>query len=196
MIVENINLTGHFLIAMPAMVDPFFSKTMTFICTHNHDGAMGIIINRPIELTFSTLFEQIKLELNNTIIANNHVHFGGPVQLERGFVLHQTNDDLDAIWDSTVRINPLLALTTSKDILAAVASQTGPKKLLVTLGYAGWTSGQLEDEMASNAWLSIKVDDDLTSKIIFDIDNEDKVNVAMSTLGLDFANFSEEVGHA
>ena len=181
---------------MPAMQDPFFAKTVTLICSHSQDGAMGIILNRPTELTFSALFEQVKLELNNAMLADKTVHFGGPVQIERGFVLHQSSDDADQSWDSSIRINPLLALTTSRDILAAVATNAGPRKLMISLGYAGWSPGQLEDEMANNAWLSTKLDDVVTSRIVFDVANDEKLNIAMASMGLDFANLSEEAGHA
>jgi putative transcriptional regulator len=186
--VENVNLTGHFLIAMPAMTDPYFAKSLTFICEHNKDGAMGVVINRPIDMTLDTLFEQIDLDLNNSPIATEAVHFGGPVQIDRGFVLHNPAGK----WQSTIAINGDIALTTSKDILEAVAHGTGPEKILVTLGYAGWSAGQLEQEMAHNAWLSVKAAD----SVIFDMPNADKLDAAMSLLGVDFSQLSEVAGHA
>lgn len=190
---ENVNLTGHFLIAMPAMTDPYFAKSVTFICEHNTDGAMGIVINRPIDMTLDALFEQINLNLNDSPIAHLPVHFGGPVQIDRGFVLHQPAGD----WQSTIAINGETALTTSKDILEAVANGSGPLKMLVTLGYAGWTAGQLEQEMAQNAWLSVKADDPTKlNSVIFDLPSADKLNAAMGLLGLDFARLSDEAGHA
>ena len=193
MIVENVNLTGHFLIAMPAMTDPYFAKSVTFICEHNPEGAMGVVINRPIDMTLDALFEQINLNLSDNPIAQLPVHFGGPVQIDRGFVLHQPAGD----WQSTIAINGETALTTSKDILEAVANGTGPLKMLVTLGYAGWTAGQLEQEMAQNAWLSVKADDPATlNSVIFDLPSADKLNAAMSLLGLDFARLSDGAGHA
>lgn len=186
--VENVNLTGHFLIAMPAMTDPYFAKSVTFICEHNQDGAMGVVINRPIDMTFDTLFEQINLDLKDNPIASKAVHFGGPVQIDRGFVLHQPAGE----WQSTIAIDGETALTTSKDILEAIALGTGPKKMLITLGYAGWAAGQLEQEMGQNAWLSVKAQ----GSVIFDLPSDEKLDAAMGLLGLDFARLSEGAGHA
>ena len=149
---------------------------------------MGVVINRPIDMTMVDLFGQIDLDLNDNPMANEPVYFGGPVQIDRGFVLHQPAGD----WDSTIAINGETALTTSKDILEAVAHGQGPQKILVTLGYAGWSAGQLEEELGQNAWLSVKAKD----SVIFDLPSEDKLTAAMSLLGLDFARLSEEAGHA
>jgi putative transcriptional regulator len=191
--VENVNLSGHFLIAMPAMTDPYFARSVTFICEHNQDGAMGVVINRPIDMKLDALFEQINLELDNNSFAEKSVHFGGPVQIDRGFVLHQPAGD----WDSTIAIHGETALTTSKDILEAVANGQGPEKILVTLGYAGWGAGQLEQEMAQNAWLSVKPNDiQSQDKVIFDTPNEEKFTAAIGLLGIDLATLSEEAGHA
>ena len=191
---ENINLTGHFLIAMPAMTDSFFSKSVTFICTHNQDGAMGIMINRPTDITFETLFEKINVELLNIGVADKHVLYGGPVQPERGFVLREiTNGE----WDSTVQIANNIALTTSKDILESVAIGHGPAKMLVTLGYAGWTSGQLEQEIMQNAWLSVQANDTETlHKILYDTDYDEKLSATLALLGVDPAMLSDVAGHA
>lgn len=190
---ENVNLSGHFLIAMPAMTDPYFVRSVTFICEHNEDGAMGVVINRPIDMKLDALFEQINLELDNNSFAENAVHFGGPVQIDRGFVLHQPAGD----WDSTIAVHGETALTTSKDILEAVSKGQGPEKILVTLGYAGWSAGQLEQEMAQNAWLTVKPTDiQSQDKVIFDIPNEEKFSAAMGLLGIDLAALSEEAGHA
>lgn len=190
---ENVNLTGHFLIAMPAMTDPYFARSVTFICEHNQDGAMGVVINRPIDMKLESLFEQINLQLGNSPLAQNVVHFGGPVQIDRGFVLHQPAGD----WGSTIAVHGDTALTTSKDILEAAAAGRGPDKMLVTLGYAGWAAGQLEEEMAQNAWLSVKPDSNQAQdNVIFDVPNEEKFAAAMALLGIDFAALSEEAGHA
>lgn len=186
--VENVNLTGHFLIAMPAMEDPYFSRSVTYICEHNAQGAMGIVINRPIEMRLSELFDQIDLESENEAIGQLPVHFGGPVHADRGFVLHQPAGD----WRSTLMIHGNTALTTSKDILEASALGVGPQKILVTLGYAGWAAGQLEQELAQNAWLTVPADD----AIIFDLPSEQKRDAAMHLLGLDFSRLSDEAGHA
>lgn len=190
---ENVNLTGHFLIAMPAMTDPYFARSVTFVCEHNPDGAMGVVINRPIDMTLDDLFGQINLELHDKLLGHHAVHFGGPVQIDRGFVLHQPAGE----WDSTIAIHGDTALTTSKDILEAVAEGRGPSKILVTLGYSGWAAGQLEQEMAQNAWLSVKPDDFKSlDHLIFDTPSEQKLSAAMGLLGLDFARLSEGAGHA
>ena len=185
---ENINLTGHFLIAMPAMQDPYYSKSLTYICEHNQDGAMGVVINRPTDMPLEKLFEQIKVDLSNVRIAKKPVHFGGPVQLDRGFVLHQPAGS----WQSTIAVHGDTALTASKDILEAVAKGEGPEKIIVTLGYAGWSAGQLEEEMAHNAWLSVQAND----HVIFDTPTEYKLNAAMHLLGIDLSQLSDEAGHA
>lgn len=185
---ENVNLTGHFLIAMPAMQDPYFAKSVTYICEHNDSGAMGVVINQPIAMNLEALFAQLNLNISELPLAKKTAHFGGPVQVERGFVLHHPKGD----WDCTIAINDELALTSSKDILEATAVGNGPDKMLITLGYAGWSAGQLEDELSKNAWLTVRASDN----VIFDIPNEQKFNAAMQLLGLDFANLSEVAGHA
>jgi putative transcriptional regulator len=191
------NLTGQFLIAMPAMTDPYFSKTVTYICTHNEDGAMGVIINRSADITVANLFKQIQLEVESQPMLKKTVHFGGPVQTERGFILH---DIMPAPYDefnSTIVINNTVALTTSKDILEAAAQNKGPQKMLIALGYAGWTAGQLESELAQNAWLSLKTDklEDVHT-LIFDKPDNEKFDYAMRMMGLNLANLSEVAGHA
>jgi putative transcriptional regulator len=191
---ENVNLTGHFLIAMPALTDPFFAKSVTFICTHNQDGAMGVMINRPTDVTYETLFEKINVELLNSIVAQKHVLYGGPVQPERGFVLHET---AAGEWDSTITIAENTALTTSKDILESVAIGAGPEKMLLTLGYAGWTPGQLEQEIAQNSWLSVEAKDvETLHKILYETHYDDKLNATLALLGVDPAMLSDVAGHA
>lgn len=185
---DKINLTHHFLIAMPTMTDPFFAKSLTYVCEHNEEGAMGIVVNRPISLTLSELFAQINMPLSQTELQDLPVHFGGPVQTDRGFVLH----DPAGTYQSTLHVNDKVNLTTSKDILQAVGEGSGPKHLLVTLGYAGWSQGQLEQELAANAWLSVPADE----HILFDLPAEEKLPAAMKLLGIDFASLSEEAGHA
>lgn len=194
MTLENINLTGHFLIAMPALTDPYFSKSVTFICSHNEDGAMGVVINRPTDLTYDALFEKINLELTDSTLAQKPVLYGGPVQPDRGFVLHQPNG---MEWDSSITIAENTTLTTSKDILEAVAQGAGPEKMLLTLGYAGWTPGQLEQEIAQNAWLSVQPKD-VTSlhEILYDMQHEHKLDATMALLGINFGMLSDEAGHA
>ena len=187
---------------MPAMTDPYFSKTVTYICTHNQDGAMGVIINRHSDITVARLFEQIKLETESLSLLTKAVHYGGPVQTERGFILHSILPAPHDEFNSTVVINNAVALTTSKDILEAVASNNNlknnvPSKLLIALGYAGWTAGQLEEEMAQNAWLSLKTGlVEEAHALIFDAPNGDKFDLAMGMMGLNLANFSQQTGHA
>ncbi|CAN4269134.1 COG1678 Putative transcriptional regulator [Methylophilaceae bacterium] len=190
---KNVNLTGHLLIAMPGMSDPFFSKSVTFICTHNQDGAMGVMINRPTDLSYETLFEKIKVDLAQSELAEKPVLYGGPVQPERGFVLHERSGE----WDSTLSIAENTALTTSKDILESVAIGTGPTKMLLALGYAGWTAGQLEQEIAANSWLSVQAKDGETlHKILFECKAEDKLNASLALLGVNPAMLSNVAGHA
>ena len=185
---SQLDLSNHFLIAMPAMTDPFFAKSLTYVCEHNEQGALGIVVNRPVSLTLGELFEQIKVPLNAVELGSVPVHFGGPVQTDRGFVLHEPAGE----WQSTLTINGKIGLTTSKDILEAVGQAKGPSNLLVTLGYAGWSQGQLEHEIAQNAWLTVPA----TEHILFDLPAEERMGAAMALLGIDYASLSEESGHA
>lgn len=170
------------------MTDPFFAKSLAYICEHNGQGAMGIVVNRPISLTLSELFAQINMPLNQNELEDMPVHFGGPVQTDRGFVLHEPSGS----WQSTLHINDKVGLTTSKDILQAVGEGQGPRNLLVTLGYSGWSEGQLEQEMSQNAWLSVPADE----RIMFDLPAEERLAAAMALLGIDYATLSDETGHA
>jgi len=182
------NLTQHFLIAMPAMADPHFSRTLTYICEHNDQGALGIVVNRPIEMSLQTLLEQVSIPLGGEAFKSIPIHFGGPVQVDRGFVLHTPLGQ----WQSTLAVNSEIGLTTSKDILQAVARGEGPGKLFVTLGYAGWAPGQLENELAQNAWLTVQAQ----PEVIFDLPADKRLPAAMGLLGIDFASLSEQAGHA
>jgi putative transcriptional regulator len=182
------NLAQHFLIAMPAMADPHFSRTLTYICEHNDQGALGIVVNRPLEMSLQTLLEQVSIPLSGGALTAIPIHFGGPVQVDRGFVLHTPLGQ----WQSTLAVSSEIGLTTSKDILQAVARGEGPGKLFVTLGYAGWAPGQLENELAQNAWLTVQARPD----VIFDLPAERRLSAAMSLLGIDFASLSEQAGHA
>jgi putative transcriptional regulator len=185
---SSINLTNHFLIAMPNMVDPFFARTLTYLCEHNDQGALGLVVNRPIDLTLQALFERLSLALKQREIGDAPVYYGGPVQTDRGFVLHAPPGD----WQSTLRVREAIGLTTSKDILEAVGRGEGPHRMMVTLGYAGWSPGQLEHELSQNAWLTVEARD----AIIFDLPAEERLAAAMELLGLDFARLSDEAGHA
>ena len=185
---ENINLTHHFLIAMPAMEDYLFSKTVTYICEHNEQGALGLVINRPMDLSLAGLFKQLGIASQESLCSESTVLFGGPVQVDCGFVLHKPVGH----WQSTLTINQKLGLTTSLDILKAIANAEGPDQILVALGYAGWAAGQIEHEMAQNAWLSVPA----TMDIIFDMPSEERLPAAMELLGIDYTRLSNDVGHA
>lgn len=185
---DQVNLTHHFLIAMPNMVDPHFAKTLTFICEHNDKGALGLVVNRPTEMTLQTLLEQVSIPFGSEEFKSIPIHFGGPVQVDRGFVLHMPLGQ----WQSTLAVSPEVGLTTSKDILQALARGEGPHQLLVTLGYAGWAPGQLEQELAQNAWLTVQA----KAEVIFELPAEDRLPAAMGLLGIDFASLSEQAGHA
>lgn len=183
----TVNLTQHFLIAMPNMADPHFARSLTFICEHNDQGALGLVVNRPTDITLSRLLEQVDISINDERCRTLPIHYGGPVQVDRGFVLHRPLGQ----WQSTLAIGGL-GLTTSKDILEAVARGEGPDHLLIMLGYAGWAPGQLENELAQNAWLTVAADE----QVIFDTPAEEKLPRAMKLLGIDFASLSETAGHA
>jgi len=182
------NFTGHFLIAMPGMVDPHFAHTLTYVCEHSDGGALGIVVNKPIDMKLSSLFEQIEIALPDAQLGEAPIHFGGPVQVDRGFVLHRPLGN----WQSTLAIRDDLGLTTSKDVLEAMGRGDGPRDVLVSLGYAGWSAGQLEQEIAQNAWLTVAAD----PAVLFDTPIEARLPAAMRLLGIDFSRLSEDVGHA
>jgi putative transcriptional regulator len=184
---QTINLTRHFLIAMPAMADPNFSRTLTFVCEHNERGALGIVVNRPIEVTLGALFKQVEIPLEDSPLAGQPVFYGGPVQFDHGFVLHRPL----GTWKSTLPVGEI-GLTTSRDILEAMAGGHGPSEQLVALGYAGWGAGQLEDEILRNGWLTVAADVDL----IFGVPPDERYDAAMKMLGVNAANLHEEAGHA
>ena len=181
---------------MPNMADPYFAKTLTYICEHNDQGALGIVVNRPIDMTLQALFERLSLNLRNNDIADRPIYFGGPVQTDRGFVLHLPAGD----WQSTLKVttderagtHDVIGLTTSKDILEAVGRGEGPSKMMISLGYAGWSAGQLEQEITQNAWLTVEAKD----AIIFDLPAEERLTAALELLGLDYARLADQAGHA
>lgn len=185
---ELANFTNHFLIAMPNMADPNFSRTLTFICEHNDQGALGIIVNRPIDMTIPALFERIQIPLDVHGFDAIPVYFGGPVQTDRGFVLHRPVGH----WQSTLPIGDDLGLTSSRDILQSVGVSGEPTEILITMGYAGWAAGQLEWELSQNAWLTVSAVPD----IIFSVPSESRLPAAMQLLGVDYAKLSEVAGHA
>jgi len=187
-LMQSVNLTDHFLIAMPAMTDPYFSRTLVYIAEHNDQGALGVIVNRPIDMSLATLLEKIDVPLEAEGISELPVFFGGPVQTDRGFVLHRPIGE----WQSTLPINEHIGLTSSRDVLQAVASAGQPQDLVVTLGYSGWAAGQLEQELAQNAWLTVPAD----PRILFDLPYEDRLASAMEILGIDFTHLAGDAGHA
>ncbi|MGH1538314.1 MAG: YqgE/AlgH family protein [Gammaproteobacteria bacterium] len=189
------NLTKQLLIAMPSMEDPNFSRTVTLICEHNQDGAMGIIINQPTTLFVDELLSNLEKDdaidsktTKNSLSNNDPVYAGGPVQVDRGFILH----DSDKQWDSTHIIDNDLSLTTSEDILLAMAEGKGPENALIALGYAGWGAGQLEEELSANAWLTVPYE----ANIIFDTPIEKRWQSAATKIGIDLHLISNQAGHA
>ena len=185
---KRLNLTDHFLIAMPAMDDPYFSKSLIYIAEHNDQGALGIIVNRPINMTLATLFEKIEVPFESHELANLPVFFGGPVQTDRGFVLHRPV----GAWQSTLAVNQEVGLTISRDVLQAVARDGEPHEIMVSLGYSGWGAGQLEGELAQNAWLTVPAE----PSILFSLPCEERLPSVMEMLGIDFINLAGQAGHA
>ncbi|MDR1349336.1 MAG: YqgE/AlgH family protein [Zoogloeaceae bacterium] len=185
---EPLNLTHHFLIAMPAMVDPYFNRAMIYVCEHNPQGALGVIVNRPLDLTLAKLFEKVELKLHTQEIGAAPVHFGGPVQMDRGFVLHRPRGE----WQSSMRITDEVGLTSSKDILVSISASGEPKDIIMMLGYAGWGAGQLEAEVGQNAWLTVPA----SAEVLFGQPPESRLPTAMQMLGVSFAQLSDVAGHA
>ena len=182
-------LKHQFLIAMPHMADPNFAHSLTYIVEHTANGAMGLVVNRPQELNLADILEQLRPEIDPPARYQGvPIYIGGPVQTDRGFVLHRPVGG----WQSTLAITDELGLTTSKDVLLAVGDGGGPEQVFVTLGYAGWEAGQLEKEIAQNSWLTVEAD----PKIIFDLPADERYDAALALLGIDFAMLSEEAGHA
>jgi putative transcriptional regulator len=190
---ERSNFTNQFLIAMPGMGDESFAGAVVYLCEHTDQGALGLVINKPIDIKLKNLFEKVELTLDREDIAEEPVYYGGPVQTERGFVLHERLDADDGHYSSTLDIpGGALEMTTSKDVLEALSNGNGPRKLLVTLGYSGWGAGQLEEEIGRNGWITVEAAPD----IIFDTPVEQRYHKALSLLGIDPALLSAEAGHA
>ena len=201
-------LSHHFLIAMPGLEDPTFAKSVVYVCEHSERGAMGLIINKPGDLSLKHLFEKVELPLQRQDLLQCNVLHGGPVQTERGFVLHDPmleKDSVDSensiteavatpnsIYASTLSVPGGLAMTTSKDVLEALANGSGPQRVVVTLGYASWGEGQLESEIGENSWLTVPAD----PAVIFDTPIEQRYDKALSLLGLQAWMLSSEAGHA
>lgn len=189
---DGINLTNQFLIAMPGMADDTFSGAVVYLCEHSEKGALGLVINKPIDITLANLFEKVDLSLEGSDLAEQPVYFGGPVQTERGFVLHEPQGHDAQAFNSTLQVPGGLEMTTSKDVLEALSHGQGPKRVLVTLGYSGWSAGQLEDEIGRNGWLTV----DAQPAIIFDTPVAQRYDRALALLGIDPRMLSQEAGHA
>ncbi len=182
------DLLNHFLIAMPTLADPNFSRTVTYVCAHSEAGAMGIVINRPLELRLGEMLGHLDIEISDQQVEQMQVLQGGPVQRERGFVLHSPPGD----WEAVLEVAQGIAVATSRDILEALATGEGPERSAVALGYAGWGAGQLEQELAANAWLSGPAD----RAIIFDLPFKERWDAAAGLLGVDLDLLTSEAGHA
>lgn len=182
------SLINQLLIAMPGMQDPNFSTTVTLICEHNDEGALGIVINRPLTLKLGGLFEQLDLRNADPARLDDPVLLGGPVGPERGFVLH----DSSRFFENSIAVSSEINLTLSRDVLDAMAAGEGPQKSLVALGYAGWEPGQLENEMLANSWLSVPA----TTDIVFDTPFAERWTQAAQTIGIDISTIAPDAGHA
>ena len=181
-------LRDHFLLAMPGLSEGIFSQSITYICEHGESGAMGIVINQPLELSVAEIFEHLQITARGDF-ADMPVMAGGPVQIDHGFVLHRS---CAASWESSLKVTPEITLTTSCDVLRAIANKSGPRDHLIALGYAGWAAGQLEQELADNAWLTLPA----SSDIIFNTAPERRLGAAAALLGIDMNLISAEAGHA
>jgi putative transcriptional regulator len=192
-----INLTNHFLIAMPGLEDAIFSKSVVYVCEHTPRGALGLVINKPADMTMATLFGKVELTLQRQDLTDAPVFQGGPVQVERGFILHESifpaaDKPEQPLYASSMVIPGGLEMTTSKDVLEALSSGSGPRKVLVSLGYSAWGEGQLETELGENSWLTVDAD----QAVIFDTPVEERYDKALALLGLQAWMISSQVGHA
>ena len=194
---QPINLTNHFLIAMPGMEDGTFARSVVYVCEHSEHGALGLIINKPGSISMADLFEKVDLPLARAELGGQPVFQGGPVQTERGFVLHEPMlmnraETDESAYASTMTIPGGLEMTTSKDVLEALSTGAGPRRVLITLGYSSWGEGQLESELAENAWLTVGAD----LSVIFDTPVPQRYDKALALLGLQAWMISPEAGHA
>ncbi len=181
-------LRDHFLLAMPGLSEGIFSHSITYICEHGESGAMGIVINQPLDLSVAEIFEHLQIETERDF-SDEPVMAGGPVQIDHGFVLHRHGTER---WEASLKVTEEITLTTSRDILRAIASDEGPGEHLIALGYAGWAAGQLEQELAENSWLTLPAD----SEIIFSTPARERLGAAAALLGIDMNLISGEAGHA
>jgi putative transcriptional regulator len=186
---ESINsLANHLLIAMPNLEDSFFSRSVTYICEHTEEGALGIMLSQPLEATYHELFDHLKISSTNQDVLDNALLAGGPVDKERGFILHSPLGS----WNSSLTISDDIALSTSEDILAAIANREGPDEAVIALGYSGWDKGQLEQEIEENSWLIVPAD----KNIIFHTEPQKRWQQATKLLGIDWTQLTEHSGHA
>ncbi|MFW6322008.1 MAG: YqgE/AlgH family protein [Guyparkeria sp.] len=185
---ERTNLTNQLLIAMPTLEDPNFSHSVTYICEDNDEGVMGITVNRPLDLNLGDIFDHMKITCTDPDVRARPVFMGGPIDLERGFVLHAPHGG----WDSTLEVTDRIGLTTSRDILQALADGAGPSRVIVALGYSGWSREQMDSEMAENSWLNVEA----TEEILFEQPIEERWTTAARQLGIDINLLSGEAGHA
>jgi putative transcriptional regulator len=183
------SLANHFLIALPALADPNFSRGVTLLCQHNDEGAMGILINRVSDFTLGDILGQMDISCDDPTVVATPVLSGGPIQRERGFVLHSPDREE---WDSSFRVSSDLCLTTSRDILVAMAAGEGPKHAVVALGYAGWGAGQLESELQEDSWLTVRAD----LGVLFDTGIDQRWMAAAQLIGLDLSQLAPYSGHA
>lgn len=191
------NLTHHFLIAMPGLQDETFNRSVVYLCEHSERGALGLVINKPTDMNLALLFEKIELRMANTEVGEAPVFHGGPVQTERGFVLHEPmfaegEQPDESVYASTMTIPGGLEMTTSKDVLEALATGSGPRRVLVSLGYSAWEQGQLESELAENSWLTVDAD----PAVIFDTPIDQRYDRALLLLGLEAWKLSPHAGRA
>lgn len=197
----TLNLTNHFLIAVPGMLDDFFERSVVYVCEHTEQGALGLVVNKPIvEVSLQQLFDKVNLRLKDMVLAQSPVYYGGPVQPERGFVLHDTKPHIvdpdqtviPSLYTSTLQVSNELKMTSSQDILEAIAEQKGPNNFLITLGYSGWEAGQLEEELMRNCWLTVAGD----IGVIFDTPSAQRYDAALRLLGIEASQLVSIAGHA
>ena len=191
------NLTNHFLIAMPGLQDAMFARSVVYVCEHSERGALGLVINKPCDIDMKRLFEKVELPLLRSDLMGDPVFLGGPVQTERGFVLHEAtfldkDKPSDPVYASTMVIPGGLEMTSSRDVLEALSTGAGPRKVLVSLGYASWGEGQLESELGENSWLTVAA----SSSVIFDTPVSQRYDKALMLLGLELWMLSPDAGHA
>lgn len=186
---SSLSLANQFLIAMPSMDDGYFQRSVTYICEHDEQGAMGLVVNKQTDMSVKRLLKEIQIDLPETSpLEENMVLAGGPVQTDRGFVLHKGN----RTWSSSLQLEEGIMVTTSKDILENLGKESGPEDFLVTLGYAGWSAGQLEQEIANNSWLTVKAD----PEVIFNTPASERWETAVKMLGIDISQLTSFAGHA